>query len=113
MLSLFFILLLFLSCNSRCFELSQEPTAHMCMRTICLSHTGSYEQSPRLLEAYGADGADSDGSAGLGESQLREDLADAMMESPGIPTRDTGNYFLFLFFYFRKHETVCLEAVKY
>ena len=79
----------------------------MCMRTICLSHTGSYEQSPRLLEAYGADGADSDGSAGLGESQLREDLADAMMESPGIPTRNTGNYFMFLFFYFRKHATVC------
>jgi hypothetical protein len=24
-------------------------------------------------------------------------LADAMMESPGIPTRDTGNYFMFLF----------------
>lgn len=69
----------------------------MCMRTICLSRTGSYEQSPRLLEAYGADGADSDGSAGLGETQLREDLADAMMESPGIPTRDTGNYHVLVF----------------
>ncbi|KDR16621.1 Breast carcinoma-amplified sequence 3-like protein [Zootermopsis nevadensis] len=50
----------------------------------------SYEQSPRLLETYGADGADSDGSAGPGETQLREDLADAMMESPGVPIRDTG-----------------------
>ncbi|XP_033609769.1 breast carcinoma-amplified sequence 3 homolog isoform X3 [Cryptotermes secundus] len=50
----------------------------------------SYEQSPRLLEAYGTDGAESDGSAGPGETQLREDLADAMMESPGIPTHDTG-----------------------
>jgi hypothetical protein len=95
--SLFFILLLFLSYSSRRFELSREHIAHMCIRTICLSHTGSYEQSPRLLEAYGADGADSHGSAGLGESQLREDLADAMMESPGMPTRDTGNYFMFLF----------------
>ncbi|KAK7865422.1 hypothetical protein R5R35_012788 [Gryllus longicercus] len=49
----------------------------------------SYEQSPRLLEAYGGDG-DSDGSAGPGDTQLREDLADAMMESPGVPMRDTG-----------------------
>jgi hypothetical protein len=78
-------------------ELGQELVADVFMRTVSLSHTGSYEQSPRLLEAYGADGADSDGSAGVGESQLREDLADAMMESPGIPTRDTGNYFMFLF----------------
>jgi hypothetical protein len=61
------------------------------MRTFRLSGAGSYEQSPRLLEAYGTDGADSDGSAGPGETQLREDLADAMMESPGIPTHDTGN----------------------
>lgn len=97
--SVFLTLLFFLLCNSRCFELSREPIALMCVRTVCLSHTGSYEQSPRLLEAYGADGADSDGSAGLGESQLREDLADAMMESPGIPTRDTGNYFMFLFLF--------------
>jgi hypothetical protein len=67
-------------------------------KNIHLSGAGSYEQSPRLLEAYGADGADSDGSAGPGETQLREDLADAMMESPGVPTRDTGNNFIFLFF---------------
>jgi hypothetical protein len=60
-----------------------------------LSGAGSYEQSPRLLEAYGADGADSDGSPGPGETQLREDLADAMLESPGVPTRDTGNYYYY------------------
>lgn len=66
------------------------------MRTFHLSDAGSYEQSPRLLEAYGTDGADSDGSAGPGETQLREDLADAMMESPGIPTHDTGNYLMFI-----------------
>ncbi|CAG2053894.1 unnamed protein product [Timema podura] len=51
--------------------------------------SSSYEQSPTLLE-YKGDGGDSDGSAGPGESQLKEDLADAMMESPGITTRDTG-----------------------
>ncbi|XP_066992105.2 breast carcinoma-amplified sequence 3 homolog [Anabrus simplex] len=50
----------------------------------------SYEQSPRLVEVYGGEGGDSDGSAGPGDTQLREDLADAMMESPGIPIRDTG-----------------------
>jgi hypothetical protein len=66
------------------------------MRTFHLSGAGSYEQSPRLLEAFGTDGADSDGSAGPGETQLREDLADAMMESPGIPTHDTGNYLMCL-----------------
>lgn len=78
---------------------SAENSLLICVWELFLSHTGSYEQSPRLLEAYGADGADSDGSAGLGESQLREDLADAMMESPGIPARDAGNYFMFLFLF--------------
>ncbi|XP_047110731.1 breast carcinoma-amplified sequence 3 homolog [Schistocerca piceifrons] len=52
--------------------------------------SSSYEQSPRLMEVYGGDGVDSDGSAGPGEIQLREDLADAMMESPGVAIRDTG-----------------------
>jgi hypothetical protein len=77
-------------------ELYPEHVAVVFMRTFHLSGAGSYEQSPRLLEAYGTDGVDSDGSAGPGETQLREDLADAMMESPGIPTHDTGNYFMSL-----------------
>nr|CAD7263741.1 unnamed protein product [Timema shepardi] len=51
--------------------------------------SSSYEQSPTLLE-YKGDGGDSDGSTGPVESQLKEDLADAMMESPGITTRDTA-----------------------
>lgn len=41
------------------------------------------------MEVYGDAVGDSDGS-GPGESQLREDLADAMLESPGIHIRDTG-----------------------
>lgn len=43
----------------------------------------SFEQSPRLLDR------DIPGSSG--ESQLREDLADAMLESPGR-VRDEGMY---------------------
>jgi hypothetical protein len=42
------------------------------------------------------DGADSDGSAGPGEIQLLENLADAMMENPGIPTHEAGNYLMSL-----------------
>lgn len=41
-------------------------------------HTGSYEQSPRFMEAYG-DPLDSE-NVGSCESQLREDLAEAMLE---------------------------------
>lgn len=44
------------------------------------------------METYGGDGADSDGSVGPGETQLREDLADAMMENPGALVRETGNF---------------------
>lgn len=43
-------------------------------------HIGSYEQSPRFMEAYG-DPLDSENVAvGSCESQLREDLAEAMLE---------------------------------
>jgi hypothetical protein len=65
----------------------------MCSSPSCLA--GSYDQSPRLMEVYGDAVGDSDGS-GPGESQLREDLADAMLESPGIPIRDTGELTFFL-----------------
>ncbi|XP_046394337.1 BCAS3 microtubule associated cell migration factor-like isoform X2 [Ischnura elegans] len=64
----------------------------------------SFEQSPRLLEGYGSE-RDATGNrvpqsgewrvgasqgAAIGESRIREDLADAMMEGPGLPVRDTG-----------------------
>lgn len=44
-------------------------------------YTGSYEQSPRFMEAYG-DPLDSENVVAVGscESQLREDLAEAMLE---------------------------------
>lgn len=41
----------------------------------------------------------SDFSIGPGDSQLREDLADAMRESPGRQSRDSSGELLF-FFYF-------------
>jgi len=53
---------------------------------------GSYEQSPRLMDQFKHEHLDSEFSLGPGESQLREDLADAMRESPGVPQiRETGN----------------------
>lgn len=50
----------------------------------------SYEQSPHLLEVYGADSGDAEHWGGHGDSRLREDLADAMLESPGAPSREKG-----------------------
>ncbi|XP_071445590.1 breast carcinoma-amplified sequence 3 homolog isoform X2 [Hetaerina americana] len=65
----------------------------------------SFEQSPRLLEGYscssdgdmlgnrthsGGDWRVGNSHGTIGESRLREDLADAMMEGPGLPVRDTG-----------------------
>ncbi|KAK3927519.1 Breast carcinoma-amplified sequence 3 [Frankliniella fusca] len=50
----------------------------------------SLEQSPHLLEVYGADSGESEHWGGHGDSRLREDLADAMLESPGAPSREKG-----------------------
>lgn len=50
----------------------------------------SYEQSPHLLEVYGADSGEAEHWGGFGDSRLREDLADAMLESPGAPSREKG-----------------------
>lgn len=50
---------------------------------------GSYEQSPRLLEMHRCHRRDSDSSTG--DLQLREDLADAMQESPA-PAREQGMF---------------------
>ncbi|XP_011502085.1 PREDICTED: breast carcinoma-amplified sequence 3 homolog [Ceratosolen solmsi marchali] len=51
----------------------------------------SYEQSPRFVEAYG-DALDQEdvGVIGSGENQLREDLAEAMLETSSTPHRVAG-----------------------
>lgn len=60
---------------------------------------GSYEQSPRFMEAYG-DSLDNDTiGIGNGENQLREDLAEAMLETSTAPHRVPGTSFDLLFFY--------------
>lgn len=58
-----------------------------------VSKAGSYEQSPRMMnmtEFRHHENLDTEfSSLGPVESQLREDLADAMRESPMISGRDT------------------------
>uniref|UniRef100_V9IIY8 Breast carcinoma-amplified sequence 3 n=1 Tax=Apis cerana TaxID=7461 RepID=V9IIY8_APICE len=49
----------------------------------------SYEQSPRFMEAYG-DPLDSENAGVGGENQLREDLAEAMLETSIAPHRAPG-----------------------
>ncbi|KAJ8676215.1 hypothetical protein QAD02_012001 [Eretmocerus hayati] len=55
----------------------------------------SYEQSPRFVEAYG-DALDNESIAvmGSGENQLREDLAEAMLETSSTPHRVAGRRML-------------------
>ncbi|XP_054000177.1 uncharacterized protein LOC128887830 isoform X1 [Hylaeus anthracinus] len=56
---------------------------------------GSYEQSPRFMEAYG-DSLDSENTGvGNGENQLREDLAEAMLETSIAPHRAPGRRSVF------------------
>ncbi|XP_066589843.1 uncharacterized protein [Prorops nasuta] len=55
----------------------------------------SYEQSPRFMEAYG-DPLDSEHlRVGSGENQLREDLAEAMLETVVAPHRAPGRRSVF------------------
>ncbi|XP_017761072.1 PREDICTED: uncharacterized protein LOC108551422 [Eufriesea mexicana] len=55
----------------------------------------SYEQSPRFMEAYG-DPLDSENvGVGGGENQLREDLAEAMLETSIAPHRAPGRRSVF------------------
>ncbi|XP_034171493.2 uncharacterized protein LOC117600312 [Osmia lignaria lignaria] len=55
----------------------------------------SYEQSPRFVEAYG-DSLDSENTGvGGGENQLREDLAEAMLETSIAPHRAPGRRSVF------------------
>lgn len=74
---------------------------------LCI--TGSYEQSPRLVDQYHhhENLMGSDFSIGTGDSQLREDLADAMRESPGGYSRDTGKFNNC--FYFQHKKEYCLH----
>lgn len=54
---------------------------------------GSLEQSPHLTEVF-------ENSLGQGESRLREDLADAMLESPGSGPRSSGKLIFILIILF-------------
>ncbi|PBC34678.1 Breast carcinoma-amplified sequence [Apis cerana cerana] len=54
----------------------------------------SYEQSPRFMEAYG-DPLDSENAGVGGENQLREDLAEAMLETSIAPHRAPGRRSVF------------------
>ncbi|XP_055390184.1 putative mediator of RNA polymerase II transcription subunit 26 [Condylostylus longicornis] len=57
-----------------------------------LIESGSYssiEQSPKLMDRFKHDHMDSDFTLTQGESRLKEDLADAMRESPSVH-KDTG-----------------------
>lgn len=61
--------------------------------------TGSVEQSPRMSH-FPFENSDNFG-LGSGETQLREDLADAMKESPGGALIDAGKFrFFFRSFFF-------------
>lgn len=63
------------------------------------SFTGSYEQSPRFVDTYG-DALDRyDNSCGSGENQLREDLAEAMLETSAAPHRSTGKHVFYCYWY--------------
>lgn len=53
---------------------------------------GSYEQSPRFVETYG-DALDHESIIGGGENQLREDLAEAMLETSSTPHKATGKFY--------------------
>lgn len=50
---------------------------------------GSIEQSPRMTQLY-YEQPESSFTIGTGDNQLREDLADAMRETAGMPLLDAG-----------------------
>lgn len=59
---------------------------------------GSHEQSPRLFDSFHYESTDTEIISGP-DSQLREDLADAMRDCPAIPltNRDSGKSKLTIF----------------
>jgi len=72
-------------------SLKKLPTVYLL--PILLKILGSYDQSPRLMEVYGESEGD---LMGVG-SQLREDLAEAMLEGPAggghAPPKEAGESF--------------------
>lgn len=57
---------------------------------FCNNFLGSHEQSPRLMDSFHYESTDSDIVMGP-DSQLREDLADAMKDCAAVPiSRDSG-----------------------
>lgn len=62
--------------------------------------SGSIEQSPKLMDRFRHDHLDSDYSVAHGDTRLKEDLADAMRESPSVSTasKESGK-FLWQIFY--------------
>ena len=59
---------------------------------FCVGFSGSHEQSPRLMDSFHYESTDSDVVIGP-DSQLREDLADAMKDCATVPiSRDSGEH---------------------
>lgn len=61
---------------------------------LCL---GSIEQSPKLMDRFRHDHLNSDYSITHGDNRLKEDLADAMRESPFVAATTTkeGRFYFF------------------
>lgn len=62
----------------------------------------SFEQSPRLL--------DREVPGSCGESQLKEDLADAMLESPGRVRSDNGKLHTSIVQFYISDSALCLSV---
>lgn len=63
-----------------------------------MNSIGSHEQSPRLFDSFHYESTDSEVISGP-DSQLKEDLADAMRDCPAIPmcSRESGEHFFIAF----------------
>lgn len=71
--------------------------------------SGSVEQSPRMSH-FQFENSDTFG-LGSGETQLREDLADAMKESPGGALIDAGKLTVFYLLFFCLFDFFMLHAL--
>ncbi|XP_076177095.1 uncharacterized protein LOC143151636 isoform X2 [Ptiloglossa arizonensis] len=72
-----------------------RPASRALVPVVIDGSGSSYEQSPRFMEAYG-DSLDSENAGvGNGENQLREDLAEAMLETSIAPHRAAGRRSVF------------------
>ncbi|XP_015178173.1 PREDICTED: uncharacterized protein LOC107067304 isoform X2 [Polistes dominula] len=84
------------SCSARSNPVNMPHAASRPSVPLVIDGSGSsYEQSPRFMEAYG-DSLDNEHiGVGSGESQLREDLADAMLETSIAPHHAPGRRSVF------------------